>query len=98
MASPTFAVVVDFDIAPDRAEEFREAIVVQARNSLELEDGCHRFDVFRDSQTEATFVLYELYDDEAAFELHLKTDHFRAFDAHVKPMVRARTIRRLQRV
>ncbi|MDH3580906.1 MAG: antibiotic biosynthesis monooxygenase [Hyphomicrobiales bacterium] len=98
MTRARFAVVVDFDVAPERVEEFRDAIIMQARNSLELEDGCQQFDVFRDSEREATFVLYELYDDEAAFELHLKSDHFAAFDAHVQQMVRSRTIRRLRRV
>lgn len=98
MTSPVFAVVVDFDIHPEQVEEFEEIMLLQARNSLELEPGCRQFDVFRDPQAKATFVLYELYDDEAAFELHLASDHFNAFAATVEPMVRNRIIRRLHRV
>ena len=98
MTSPGFAVVVDFEIVPDTADEFREAVLEQARNSLEREEGCRQFDVFRDAGEASTFVLFELYDNEAAFELHLQTDHFAAFDAHVQPMVKRRMIRRLHRV
>ncbi len=98
MTSATFAVVVDFDIFPERVEEFEEAMLLQASNSLQLEEGCRQFDVFRDPQAEATFVLFELYDDEGAFETHLATDHFEAFSTKVESMVKNRIIRRLHRV
>lgn len=98
MKSGKFAVVVDFEIRPDRVDEFRTAMLQQAKNSVKLEEGCQQFDVFTDAQTPTTFVLYELYDDEAAFELHLKTDHFASFAAHVEPMVKKRIIRRVHRV
>lgn len=93
-----FAVVVDFEIHSDRVDEFRTAMLQQAKNSLELEKGCQQFDVFTDAQLPTTFVLYELYDDEAAFELHLESDHFASFAAHVEPMVINRIIRRVHRV
>lgn len=98
MKSGKFAVVVDFAIRPDRVDEFRAAMLQQAKNSLELEEGCQRFDVFTDAQLPTTFVLYELYDDEAAFELHLESDHFASFADHVEPMVINRIIRRVHRV
>ncbi|RMF09810.1 MAG: antibiotic biosynthesis monooxygenase [Alphaproteobacteria bacterium] len=98
MHTGTFAVIVDFDVHPEQADAFEAAILKQARNSLELEEGCQIFHVFRDPEREVTFVLYELYDDEGAFERHLETDHFAAFAAEVEAMVKARTIRRVHRV
>lgn len=97
MKTPAFAVVVEFRIKPDQVEAFGEAMALQARNSLELEEACRQFDVFTDPLEPATFVLYELYDDEAAFEAHLASDHFASFAAHVEPMVLERNIRRLHR-
>lgn len=98
MGPEKFAVVVDFEIDPDQVDAFRIAMLQQAKNSLELEEGCRQFDVFTDAQTPTIFVLYELYDDEAAFEAHLESDHFARFAAHVEPMVINRIIRRLHRV
>lgn len=92
-----FAVVVDFVVRPDRVAAFREAMLEQARNSLELEEGCLQFDVFTEAGAPGTFVLYELYRDEDAFELHLASAHFAAFAAHVEEMVEKRMIRRLHR-
>ncbi|MEM7522936.1 MAG: antibiotic biosynthesis monooxygenase [Pseudomonadota bacterium] len=40
--------------------------------------------------------LYEVYDDAAAFDAHLASDHFKDFDAAVAPMVAAKTVRRLR--
>lgn len=93
-----FAVVVDFAVEPERAEDFRETMLKQAADSLELEEGCLQFDVFTESSRPEIFVLYELYRDEAAFEAHLASDHFAAFSARVEEMVEKRVIRRLRRV
>lgn len=38
-------------------------------------------------------VLYELYDDAAAFRAHLDSGHFKAFDAAVGDMVIAKQLR-----
>ena len=37
-------------------------------------------------------ALYEVYDDAAAFELHLASDHFRAFDETVRPWVQRKDV------
>ena len=39
-------------------------------------------------------ILYEIYDDAAAFAAHLATPHFAAFDATSAPLVAGRTISR----
>lgn len=97
MGTPVFAVVVEFQVKPEHVDAFGVAMAKQAQNSLELEEACRQFDVFTDPLKPATFVLYELYDDEAAFEAHLASDHFASFAAHVEPMVLERDIRRLHR-
>jgi autoinducer 2-degrading protein len=39
-------------------------------------------------------ILYEIYDDAAAFDAHLKTPHFASFDAASAPLVAGRTVSR----
>ena len=40
------------------------------------EPGCRRFDVVEPPGEADRILLYEIYDDRAAFEAHLKTPHF----------------------
>jgi (4S)-4-hydroxy-5-phosphonooxypentane-2,3-dione isomerase len=92
------AIVVEFRIKPAHAQAFHQAIVDNARLSLETEAGCHRFDVCRDPGDATLFFLYELYDDEAAFQAHLASPHFRQMDAATAGWVDHKSVRRLQRV
>ncbi|MGI9463684.1 MAG: putative quinol monooxygenase, partial [Aestuariivirgaceae bacterium] len=47
---------------------------------------CRRFDVCTDPDRPERVFLYEIYDDRAAFDAHLASDHFKAFDAEVVPI------------
>ena len=80
-------VTVTFLISAKRKHEFREAVLQQATNSLANEKGCHHFEVSQDSSSDNRFFLYELYDDKAAFELHLQSDHYQEFDGKTKDWV-----------
>ena len=83
----TLALLVDFKIQAQKANEFAEAIASNAATSLEKEAGCQRFDVCRSPQDPGHFFLYELYDDQAAINAHLAAEHFLHFDALTKPWV-----------
>ena len=91
-------VTVIFEVDPARIEEFRTAMLQQARNSLEREDGCRQFDVCADPEHAERIFLYEIYDDAAAFDLHLARAHFHDFDETVRPWVRSKEIRIWQRI
>ncbi len=67
---------VRFVVDRDHAEDFAAAIVANARASRDAEPGCRRFDVCRDPADPAVFFLYELYDDDAAIDAHLRSPHF----------------------
>ncbi len=82
-----FVVVVDFEVKPETADEFRAVVLAQAENSLTNEPGCHVFDVAMPPDQDTRFLLYEIYEDEVAFQTHLKTAHFLQFDPLVGPMV-----------
>jgi (4S)-4-hydroxy-5-phosphonooxypentane-2,3-dione isomerase len=82
-------VTVTLSILPERAEAFRDRIGQQAADSLQ-EAGCRRFDVWCDTGDCSRVFLFEVYDDRAAFDAHLASPHFRAFDAEVREWVRER--------
>lgn len=81
-----YAVVVTFEIGPDDMAAFREAIVKNAAQSLAQEAGCQRFDVCFDPSRPNEVFLYELYEDAAAFGVHLDAAHFKEFDALIAEM------------
>jgi len=91
------AVVVEFRIKREHVEGFATAITDNARASRETEPGCRQFDVCRDPADPGVFFLYELYDDEAAFQAHLRTPHFAEMERASASWVEAKTIRKLQR-
>lgn len=90
------AVIVTFKVKPALLDEFRIAILANASESITLEKGCRLFDVCE--LTDGTFVLYELYDDEAAFAAHLKTKHFISFDAKSRDWVIEKAVARATRL
>jgi len=70
------AVLVSLRVRPDRQDQFLAAIRANAASSLELERGCHVFDILHDQSDSHRFVLYEVYDSAEAFESHRQTPHF----------------------
>jgi len=55
------------------------------------EPGCRLFLVQRDRDVANRFVLYEQYDDEAAYARHQETEHFeRIVRGQVIPMLESR--------
>lgn len=87
-----FVVTVTFEIAADKTEAFRAAILKQAKDSLQGETACRRFDICVDPDRSERFFLYEIYDDAAAFDAHLESAHFRAFDEKVSAWVRQKSV------
>ena len=65
----------------------------QAALSLSNEVACQQFDVCSDPEKPNEVFLYEIYDDAQAFESHLKTQHFLAFDSAVSDMIIDKTIK-----
>lgn len=93
-----FVVTVRFSVHPEHADHFRAAMLEQARNSLDLEPGCHQFDVATDADNPTAIFLYELYTDKAAFDLHLASPHFEAFDKMVSPWVEHKSVQTFTRI
>ncbi|MEP2031460.1 MAG: putative quinol monooxygenase [Paracoccaceae bacterium] len=87
-----YAVVVTFQIELARMAEFMPAMRHNAATSLKGELECHHFDVCTDPDRPGEVVLYELYTDRTAFESHLASAHFKAFDAVAAPMITSKVV------
>ncbi len=87
-----YIVTVEFDVDPARFAAFMPLMVENAETSKRDETGCRHFDVCRPRDVANRVFLYEIYDDEAAFQRHLQSGHFKAFAAATKDMITARRI------
>jgi quinol monooxygenase YgiN len=87
-----YVILVDFLLKPGTRAEFRRAIDANARASCKTEHGCRRFDVVEPRDEENRILLYEIYDDRAAFDVHLKTRHLTVFEAASNHLVTKKTV------
>jgi len=72
------AIVVHFEVKPDKINAFREEIVGHATRCIEREPGCLQFDVVQDTKNPAHFAVYEIYTDQAAIDAHRATPYMAA--------------------
>ena len=93
-----FVLVVEFEVKPENLDRFHELIAENARKSVANEPGCRQFDVMRVQDQPNRIVLYEVYDDLAAFEAHGKMPHVAAFFAEARPMIASQKATRHERV
>lgn len=87
-----FVVIVFFEAKAAHVADFKEAIMINAKASVDDEPGCRQFDVAQAPGDPASFFLYEIYDDEAAFQAHIETPHFKSFDALSAPWVKDKKV------
>lgn len=87
-----YAIIVDFKLKANTRGLFRRLVDANAVASLGSEPGCRRFDVLEPKGEDDRVVLYEIYHDRSAFEDHLKTPHFAAFDTAVAELVASKSV------
>jgi len=88
-------ILVEFAVKHEDVGEFRQLIAQNACSSLASEPGCLRFDVLSIQQEPNSIVLYEIYENEAAFDGHLRTHHYKIFAEASKKMIESVSVRRL---
>ena len=69
-----------------------------AAQSHALEAGCQQFDVCQDQQNPNTIFLYEIYDNETAFEAHKAAPHYHKFNHAIDGMFVKKSVRFLQNI
>ncbi|WP_191059513.1 putative quinol monooxygenase [Geminicoccus harenae] len=94
--SDGLVVMVEFRLKPAAVDEFRALVTANARASVTDEPGCRRFDVVTSPEDPTELLLYEIYDDQAAFDRHLETPHFLTFKERSADLVESSTVRLLE--
>jgi autoinducer 2-degrading protein len=85
-----FVLAVGIVIKPDQVGRFMAMLLENARATRETEAGCRTFDVLVDPKDRTRVMLYEVYDDEAAFDAHQRTAHFQKYIAEAVPLLQSR--------
>ncbi len=93
-----FAIIVAFRLKPGAKAAFLRLIRDNARASCREEPGCRRFDVLATPSEADRIVLYEIYDDRAAFHAHVKTDQFARFNEASEHLVAHKEVTELDLV
>ena len=84
-----FVLQVNIRIKPESVDAFMKKALENAREARK-EPGCRQFDVLVDPKDGARVMLYEVYDDEKAFEAHQQTPHFKKYLAEAVPLLASR--------
>lgn len=85
----SFALVVNIRIKPESVEAFMQRLKENA-SAARKEPGCRQFDVLVDPKDKTKVMLYEVYDDDTAFETHQQTPHFKKYLAEAVPLLASR--------
>jgi autoinducer 2-degrading protein len=88
-------IYVDFTVKQGAVDRFHELILSNARHSLQDEPGCRRFDVLVSAEEPRRIVLYEIYEDAAAFDFHVTTPHYKVFADAAEGLLETRSVQRL---
>jgi quinol monooxygenase YgiN len=69
---PKFALIGTVEVAPGRMDEFLPLLMAHRVRSLKDEPGTLQFEVVMPRDDKTKVMLYEVYQDEAAFDAHSK--------------------------
>ena len=84
-----FVLVVNIRIKPENVERWMKMALENAR-AARKEPGCRQFEVLVDPTDKTKIMLFEIYNDEAAFEAHQQTPHFKKYLAEAVPLLASR--------
>jgi quinol monooxygenase YgiN len=73
-----YAVVATYRVKPGTEEAVRAALEQMTRFTRR-EPGCRYYQAHRSLENPRVFFLYELYDDEEAFQAHAASEHFERY-------------------
>jgi len=85
----SYVLQVELRVKPGNVQAFTRMVLENAA-AARREPGCRHFDVLVDPKDPERMMLYEIYDDEKAFEAHQQTPHFKRYLAEAVPLLAAR--------
>ena len=74
-----YIIVAAIQIKEGFKERYISGIIENASSAVKDEPGCSRFDVIQDANDANKIWVYEVYNDEAAFQAHTQAPHYLKF-------------------
>ena len=92
---PEIAIIVEFDVLEGAEPEFLQIIHDHAQRTLDEEDGCLRFEVYKPIDEDGApvpnrIIVDELYADQAAVEAHNLNPRMNALRVLMDPLLKGR--------
>jgi (4S)-4-hydroxy-5-phosphonooxypentane-2,3-dione isomerase len=91
-SGPFYINAVDIDVVPGQIDPYLAALKENGAAAVH-EPGCHEFNITVSPKDPNHVFIFEVYDNEAAFQTHRATDHFKKYAATTKDMVAKRDAR-----
>ncbi len=85
----SFVLQVAIKIKPENVDTWMKKALDNAREARK-EPGCRQFEVLVDPADQTKVMLFEVYDDDKAFEAHQQTPHFKKYLAEAVPLLASR--------
>ena len=80
---------VNIKIKPENVNSFMKK-VLENGTAARSEPGCRQCEVLVDPDDKTKVMLFEVYDDQKAFELHQQGDAFKKYVANAVPLLASR--------
>lgn len=80
---------VAIQIKPENVDSFMQKVIENGK-AARAEPGCRQFDVLVDPDDKTKIMLYEVYDDQKAFEAHQAGAAFKKYIAEAVPLLASR--------
>ena len=84
-----YVLVVNIRIKPENVDVFMRELLANAK-AARTEPGCKQFEVLVDPQEKTRLMLFEVYDDEAAFKDHQAGAAFKLYLEKAVPLLASR--------
>jgi quinol monooxygenase YgiN len=81
--------VAEIEIDPSQIEAYRSAVKEQIETAVRVEPGVLTLYAVSDKDDPAKVKVFEIYRDDAAYRLHLESEHFKRYKATTQSMVRS---------
>ena len=80
---------VNIKIKPENVDSFMQKVIENGK-AARSEPGCRQFEVLVDPEDKTKVMLFEVYDDQKAFDAHQAGDAFKKYLANAVPLLASR--------
>ena len=70
-------VIIEFvEAKPEHRAALRTTLLLRAHSVLDQKIGCHQFDISEDDLEDTSFLLYQVFENRAAYRSHLEMQEY----------------------